>query len=156
MTPEAANLYALIRSLRLGFNRLKALADDMHGDLGVTASMRAVMEAIATEGARPVPDIARSRGVSRQHIQVNVDALLNAGLATQRGNPAHKRSPIIALSAKGKRTFATMRRREAKVLEQLAAGLSPESVIAAGQTITALNEVLVRFQMDGDENAPDT
>jgi DNA-binding MarR family transcriptional regulator len=35
-------------------------------------------------------------------------------------NPAHKRSPLIGLTEKGRRAFARMRAREAPVIEELA------------------------------------
>jgi DNA-binding MarR family transcriptional regulator len=153
MTPEAKNLYALIRSLRTGFNRLKAIADDMHRDLGTNASMRAVMEAIVDNGEQTVPEIARPKGVSRQHIQVNVDALLQAGLVTQRENPAHKRSPLIDLTAEGRRTFRKIQRREAKLLENLAADLPSGAVNTAAETLATLNELLSQLQPKGNDDA---
>lgn len=153
MTPEAENLYALIRSVRTCFNRLKALVDEMHRDLGANTSMRAVMEAIVDDGEQTVPEIARRKGVSRQHIQVNVDALLEAGLVTQRDNPAHKRSPLIDLTSEGRRTFKKIQRREAKLLENLAADLPPDAVNTATETLTALNNVLNQLQPKGNEDA---
>ncbi len=143
MTPEAANLYGLIRSVRTCFNRLKGLADDMHRDLGVNASMRAVMEATADDGDRTVPDIARAKGVSRQHIQVNADALIKAGLAEQRPNPAHKRSPLLRLTPQGRRAFDVIREREKAVLEDLAAAMPSDRIGPARETLDALNRALI-------------
>ncbi len=62
MSRKAERFYATIRILRTCFNRLKSVADEMHRDLGVTASMRAVMEALADEGQQSVPEIARGSG----------------------------------------------------------------------------------------------
>ena len=152
MSRKAEKLYAAIRMLRVCFNRLKRVADEMHRDLGINASMRAVMEALADEDQQSVPQIARGRGVSRQHIQVNVDALLRAGMVEQRENPKHKRSPRIALSAKGSETFQAIRNREVEIIESLARGISEETIDAAFTALSALNEGLVQVERIGDEN----
>ena len=150
MTPDAAHLYELSRALRTSFNLLKGLAEEMHRDLGINASMRAVMEAIAVGGERPVPEIAREKGVSRQHIQVNVDALLGAGLAELWENPAHKRSPLVALTRKGRKTFKKVRRREAKTLERLAAQLPPDAIETAAELLGDLNDLLMQRRSKGN------
>ena len=137
----AVHLYAVIRDIRSCFNRLKALADEMHRDLGVTASMRAVMESLA-EQEQPVPQIARTKGVSRQHIQVGVDTLQRKGLVQLRHNPAHKRSPLVALSPEGQTVFAEIRRREFLVLEQLADGMSPAALNTTSELLRTLTQRL--------------
>ncbi|SLN41442.1 MarR family winged helix-turn-helix transcriptional regulator [Oceanibacterium hippocampi] len=141
MSPDAARLDALIREIRGAFNRLKAVAERLHRESGVNASMRAVMEALG-DGPRPVPDIARARGVSRQHIQVNMDALAAAGLVEAQDNPAHRRSPLYALTPAGVRLFGAMRAAEAALLERLAGEFPPEALGAARTTTAALNRHL--------------
>ena len=49
MTPKEMELMALIGQVRTCFNRLKALAEELHEDLGVNPSMRAVMETLAAK-----------------------------------------------------------------------------------------------------------
>ncbi len=142
MTPDAQTLYALIREVRTGFNRLKGIADAIGDDLGVNASMRAVLEALAEGGEQTVPAIARSKGVSRQHIQVIMDGLAADGLAAPRPNPAHRRSPLFALTQPGRERFDTIRRREAAVLERLAAALDMADIAAGRQALAALNREL--------------
>lgn len=138
MTAKPEQLYELIGEIRRGFHSLKNLTDRLHEDSNLTASMRAVMESLADTGARTVPEIARSKGVTRQHIQVNVDALLAAGLAEAHVNPAHRRSSLIALTTEGEKLFAEVRRREAKVLTKLAASQQRQSLATAIQVLGAL------------------
>ena len=78
--------------------------------------MRAVLEFLRRNGPATVPTIARSRGVSRQHIQALVNLLLGQHLAEAADNPAHRRSLLVQLTAKGAQTIDRMRRREAAVL----------------------------------------
>jgi DNA-binding MarR family transcriptional regulator len=88
--PDLAPLMGRIPRL---FHLIKALGDALHADLGVTASMRGVMVSLAEGEPRTVPDLARERPASRQHIQTVVNDLLAAGLAETLPNPSHRRSP---------------------------------------------------------------
>jgi len=143
---DTEKLYALIVEIRSNFNRLKRLADELHKDLAITAPMRAIMEYVAEHGEQPVPAIARAKGVSRQHIQVNVDALQNGGLVELRDNPAHRRSSLVALSREGHAAFAEIRRSEALVLEKLAEGLDAKDVAAALRVLRSLRKRLDRSE----------
>jgi DNA-binding MarR family transcriptional regulator len=152
MTEPARALYEVIREIRASFHRLKAFADVMHADLGITASMRAVLETVAERGAQPVPEIARTKGVSRQHIQVNVDALCDKGLAELRENPVHKRSSLVALTRNGRVAFDKMRQREKLALEQLADGLSTEDLESGLRVLRTLRERLDQTTPGGFED----
>jgi hypothetical protein len=72
---------------------LKSAADAQTIDLGVTPGMRALMASLADGPPRAVPDLARERSVSRQHVQTGVNELLAAALAEARPNPAHVARP---------------------------------------------------------------
>jgi DNA-binding MarR family transcriptional regulator len=148
MNQKAKKLYGAIRGLRGCFNRLKALANEMHADLGISASMRAVMETLAEEGGKPVPKIARTKGVSRQQIQVNVNALLKKRLVALTDNPAHKRSPLVALTENGRAAFSEMRRREASTLEYLAADFSADALDNASAILSKLNHRLITLEKE--------
>src|SRR5262245_37627217 len=119
---RATDVEKIAREVRHLFQVLRALADVLHKDTGLNASTRAVMEALA-EGPRTVPDVARAKSVTRQHIQVLVDELVKSELIELRPNPAHLRSPLVALTRKGEAVFATVRKREAPLLDGLASGL---------------------------------
>lgn len=151
MTPNAQKFYALIREVRTCFNLLKGLSDDLIADLGINASLRAVMESLAEGDAQTVPDIAKSKGVSRQHIQVNMDGLLAKGLAQSRNNPAHKRSPLYALTSAGEEVFAKVRQRETVILTRLSQTLDSESLEAGGKALAVLNHLLPLEQGADDD-----
>jgi DNA-binding MarR family transcriptional regulator len=152
MMPKARTLYQVIRQVRSCFNQLRALGDELHRDLGITASMRAVMESLAEDGEQTVPQIARVKGVSRQHIQVNVDELLSSALIVLRENPAHRRSPFVALTKKGHTAFKEMRGREAKTLELLAHDFHSDQLEQAVETLVQLKDSLVKMQVKGGEH----
>ncbi len=115
---------ALIGSIRQLFQLLKAAGAALHADIGVTASMRAVLESISRQGPNTVPELARQRPVSRQHIQRIVDQLLERNLVQLEDNPSHKRSPRVALTPRGETAFNAMSEREKTVLSRIARSLS--------------------------------
>ena len=142
MTTNAADLYRLIVEIRRAFHALATTGDNLHSDLGVTSAMRALMEHLDAHGQTTVPDIARAKSVSRQHIQQVANALEAAGLLTFVANPRHKRSPFALLTPKGAETFAEIRNREAGVLADLAARLEDGDPASAADTIARLRAAL--------------
>lgn len=151
-TSKADKLYGVIRQIRLGFNQLKALGDALHQDLGITASMRAVMESLAEDGEQTVPQIARRKSVSRQHIQVNVDALLKVSIVVLRNNPAHRRSPVVAMTKQGQSAFKEMRRREKGILNSLAKEFAVNELEQTLNVLARLNDTLMRTREKGDQH----
>ena len=137
MSTDRTDVEKIALEVRHFFQVLKALADSLHKDVGLNASTRAVMEAIA-DRPRTVPDIARSKSVTRQHIQLLVDELAKSDLVELRPNPAHLRSPLIALTRKGESVFAALRRREAPLLDRLGVGLDARRTALTVQTLAAL------------------
>jgi DNA-binding MarR family transcriptional regulator len=131
-------MVALTQAVRGVFNRLKVLGDELHGDLDVTTAMRAVMETLSDAGPMTVPQIAKLKGVTRQHIQLLADALIEGGFASVKENPAHRRSSLIALTDKGRRTFTKMRAREAPLIEELAAEFDAQELERATGVLTRL------------------
>lgn len=144
MNAEAEALDQLIRQIRRAFQDLRVFGDDLHADDGITSAMRAVMEFCGERGPETVPAIARERNVSRQHIQIIADGLVDRGLAELRDNPRHRRSRLLALTRRGEDVFQDIRRREAQELQVLADGLSEQDVSAAAATLAALRSLLVR------------
>jgi DNA-binding MarR family transcriptional regulator len=118
--------YALILEVRGTFADLRGLSDAMNADLGITAARRAIIEHLATGGAATVPQIAEAKRVTRQHVQIIADELAARGLAAFHDNPAHRRSRLLDLTDAGREAFATIRRREAALLDRLAVLVPPE------------------------------
>ena len=152
---SAANLVDLIAAVRRAFQALKATGDALHADLGVTASLRAVLEQLEAHGPSTVPGVARAKNVTRQHIQQLADAGVAAGLVEARANPAHRRSPLIALTPKGVEVFAEIRAREREALAVLAAALGPEitrrDAVIATATLVRLTGALAPISAEGED-----
>ena len=139
--PDLSPLVARIPRLHY---LLKSLADGLNDDLGVTSAMTGVMASLSASGPRTVPDLARERPVSRQHMQSLVNDLLKSGLAEARPNPSHRRSPKIALTDEGQRHYRLVRQREADILTQTAPSVSQSDLAAATRLLDLLERDLAR------------
>ena len=130
---------ALSLEIRHCFNVLKSASDRLLADSGVTTAQRAVLERLTRGGPATVPQIARERSVSRQHVQTMADALQGSGLVEWRDNPGHKRSQLLALSEKGAQFFAQVQQRERALVQELLAGIDDEQMDGARQTLEQLS-----------------
>lgn len=131
----------LINEIRVFYQSLVQLSEQLHGDSQISIGMRAVLEYLLNNGPSTVPTIAAQRRVSRQRIQTLVNQLMQLSLVEVLDNPASKRSPLIALSTLGRRCFSEMTAKELGLLK--AVEVSDQEVQQAYQTI-----VKVRLSME--------
>jgi len=130
-------------ALSLAF-AVRQWAETLHAELELTASMRGVLEHILLDGPSTVPNIARPRGVSRQHIQQQINMLLEDGFVELRDNPAHKRSSMVALTDKGRGLIQNMRANELNTLSRIQVGVSDNATREAAQVLSAWSSALQR------------
>jgi DNA-binding MarR family transcriptional regulator len=149
---RAELLHAVIDETRRLFHRLANAAERAHADLGLTASQRAVLEALASAGPQSVPQIARAKGVSRQHIQTIANALVDAALIETRDNPAHQRSPLLALTPEGERCFQQVQQREQTILSELAQRFRLVDLETTARTLKTASRLL---EQTNDEQGED-
>jgi len=116
---ELRELGRLVRQTRLLFQELRGAASRVHGGDAQTAARRSVLEELATDGPATVPDMARTRSVSRQAVQGLVDGLIAQGWIERVGNPRHKRSSLLRLTEVGESAIRDMNRRENVALRKL-------------------------------------
>lgn len=126
------------------FQALKSWSDALHAERGISTATRGVLEVLWLNGPATVPMVARERGVSRQHVQQQVDALLERDLVERRGNPAHKRSLMVALTDKGRAIIQDMRADELEALSRLQVGVSDHATGEAVRVLAAWSEALRR------------
>jgi DNA-binding MarR family transcriptional regulator len=123
---------------------LKTVTSALHADLGLNPSMRALIGDLAACGPRTVPQLARERNVSRQHVQAVANDLLAAGLAEALPNAAHRRSALVGVTPEGRRRLRLVGEREAEVLAQIAPAVSPADLGAALRLMEVLERDLSR------------
>jgi DNA-binding MarR family transcriptional regulator len=124
------------------FFRLRAVLEDIHGHSEISGSMRGVMRDLYANGPQTVPQMARRRPVSRQHIQAIVNDLQRAGLVTLAENPRHKRSRLVQLTALGERELQDIFAREHAVLNEVEFPVSVEEIAEATAIIARVRHTL--------------
>ncbi len=130
--------YAVTWLVRRLFRAMGEAADSYLGDIGLTAADRAVMEFLYPDAALTVPGIARRYQVSRQHVQVTANRLVDQGLVTSVVNPRHKRSSLLQLTQAGREAFADIRRREGALLDEIFRSLDPADIATTRRTLESL------------------
>jgi len=135
-------LLNLANEVRLLFHQLVQSGDTLHEAESITMGMRGVLEYVRDNGATTVPDIARNRGVSRQHIQVLVNGLVAQGAVELVDNPAHKRSSLVDLTREGKQTIQRMKRREQRFFSENPPALSAGELRRARKTLQTFRTAL--------------
>jgi DNA-binding MarR family transcriptional regulator len=135
---EGTSLISLIDETRLLFHRLRAVAKELHEQGEATAGRRGILWDLGRLGPQTVPQMARARPVSRQHIQVLVNQLVNDRLVEFVENPAHRRSHLVSLTPKGQQVLRNMKRREAAILSTLVGTVPERDLRAAADVLRAV------------------
>ena len=130
--------YQVVWLVRRLFRSMAQVADGYLAAHGLSAADRAVLEFLYPEEALSVPEIASRYQVSRQHVQVTVNALLEDGFLEARANPRHKRSPLIALTYVGRELFNKIRAIESDYVDALFVDIPADDVDCTRQTLEAI------------------
>ena len=127
------------------FFRMQTAATQYLGQGRHSSGRRSLLKSLA-EGPQTVPEMARRRSVSRQHIQVLVNTLRADGLATTRVNPADRRSRLVTLTGKGRRFLEGLRSREVILFAELADGIPIDDLVKATELVQEM-----RSRLEGEE-----
>ncbi len=142
MMTTATPLEALLDEVRLTWHAMSRAGERLHARERVTLGMRGVLEFLALNGPSTVPHVARSRKVTRQHVQAIVNALVELRLAALAPNPAHERSPLIRLIPEGERVIQRMRERERRFFERAGTGRDEDGLRRAAEILRTVRETL--------------
>lgn len=135
MNNDAYKVTWLIRRL---FRAMADTANVYLHDAGLTAADRAILEFLHPDAELTVPQIARRYQVSRQHVQVTINGLLDKGLVRSTVNPQHKRSTLMQLTDAGRETFASIRATETRVIDELFSNVEIADVATTRRTLETL------------------
>lgn len=114
-TSAGAALTLLTREVLLTNGVLIAAGDALASDLGLSSARWQVMGAIRT-APKPVAQIARERGLTRQSVQRVVNELRRQQFVRLIDNPKHRRAKLVQLTPKGAATLTTLRKRQARLM----------------------------------------
>jgi len=129
--------------------RLRYAANQIHGEGTLTGGWRGILRVLRRNGPMTVPDLARSRPVSRQAAQSVVNNLLKNGLVDRIPNPAHKRSRLVQLTGLSREVIDRMNRRELELATLYAANFSTEDLRRAEEVTRIFREILANEQWEG-------
>lgn len=101
-----------------------------------------LLRTLKLEGAQTVPQIARSRPVSRQHIQKLANGMIADGVIELVNNPAHQRSKLLRLTAKGEAVFQEITDQIAQEAEGLAQDMAITELQVAVRVLRQISERL--------------
>lgn len=109
---------------------------------GLTVRMRAVLEILLRHGEQTVPEIAARLEIQRQYVQLMCNETLSAGFVEQRANPRHKRSPLLALTKRGRTLIEGIISQEMKLMEDIGANLSQDDISTALTVVLTVTDAL--------------
>lgn len=146
MAKKAQALESLIAETILFYQRLQAVAEELHGFKRLSGGKRGVLRDLYQNGMQTVPQMARSRPVSRQHIQTIVNPLAEKELVEFIENPAHKRSKLVRLTQKGVDIVEEMDRQEIEILSQFKINVSEQDILNSASVLKSVREIFKNKQ----------
>lgn len=108
-----------------------------------------MLNSVITQGPQTVPQLARARPVSRQHIQKLANDMVADGLLRFVPNPAHKRSQLIEATPKGLDAYSRMNSSLGDLADQLGEGFSKEELYMTASVLERMRAHLAQNQGGG-------
>ncbi len=118
--------------------RLRAAGERIGATPPAGAGSFGLLRSLKSSGPQTVPQLARTRGVSRQHIQILANGLVEQGLVEFVDNPAHRRSRLLKITDLGERRLAQVTQRIEEAYEDISAGMDPDEIRAAIKVLAEL------------------
>lgn len=124
--------------------RLSVARQRIHGRGWLSRGHRDVLRELDRWGPRTVPELARAKSASRQHVQSLVNPLAERGYVEFVANPAHKRSHRVRLTSVGREFVEAMALSEGELLAKLDIGVGDADVRRAARCLRAVRQALER------------
>jgi DNA-binding MarR family transcriptional regulator len=129
------------------FHLLTALAEQIHGRGEMSAGLRGVLRGLDRFGPQTVPQMARARQVSRQHIQTEVNQLEAERLVELVDNIAHRRSRLVRLTPEGEAYLHAMYQREMAFFAALKLPIPEDALHTTAAVLQAVYDALEHAQL---------
>ncbi|MEU5164254.1 MarR family winged helix-turn-helix transcriptional regulator [Streptomyces sp. NPDC020875] len=108
---------------------------------GMPAGVRAVLDLLRRHGPMSVPQLSRGQALSRQFVQRMVNGAEAAHWVEPVPNPAHRRSPLIRLTAAGDAALTAVTRREREFLRGAGGELTGAEIAACAKVLGRMLEL---------------
>ncbi|UGT54765.1 MarR family winged helix-turn-helix transcriptional regulator [Nocardia asteroides] len=115
---------------------------------GISVGIRSVLDLLGEHGPMTVPQMGRTQALSRQFVQRMVNEAAAAELVEIRPNPKHQRSPLIALTPKGRSAITAVTDRELGVLRGVGGDLTDADIDTCLKVLQHLREPFATVEMD--------
>lgn len=122
---------ALVGEARLLVKRWGARWQWEEGQAGTCPGRSDLLLDLGRHGPQTVPQLARRRRVTRQHVQTLADSLHRQGQVAFAPNPSHRRSSLVMLTLRGKASLAELEIREARWRERMLGRVGEGELTAA-------------------------
>ena len=107
---------------------------------GLTSARWQVLGAIARATEAPsIPQIADAMGITRQAVLKQINVLTGDGLVDALPNPAHKRSPLYALTPRGEAAYQAVVGQWQQHVREIAGNFSSADLDAAIRVLSAMS-----------------
>jgi DNA-binding MarR family transcriptional regulator len=147
-TPAGKVMEELIIAILRNFFLLRAVGKQTGTVTSWGGGYWGLLRSLKLEGAQTVPQLARSRSVSRQHIQKLANEMLQDGVIELVDNPAHKRSKLLHLTPKGEIILQELSAKIALDAENLAQKIDIEDLQIAFKVMELLSSELDKMIKD--------
>jgi DNA-binding MarR family transcriptional regulator len=159
--PSSSNSNVTTNDLRTGFDseiellfsEVNTLSKELRQGHRLPGTMEELLPAelnllqvLARNGPRTVPQIARTRGTSRQNIQIMVNRLEKVGWVESIPNAAHKRSLLVVITPPGRDRLLAATSREQMILKGLSKHVLPSEVREATRFLHRLKALITQKQ----------
>lgn len=121
--------YELIQDVAQTFFLMRQMGQKIGAVTPAGAGAWGLMRSLYEKGPQTVPQIAKARPVSRQHIQKLVNELVEKGWLDFQDNPKHKSSHLVALTKKGEKNFIQFDQNIREYMALLSAHINPDDLL---------------------------
>lgn len=139
---QSHELRVLFDECVLLYLRLTALAAHIHRKGPLSGPRRTVLVSLAESGPQTVAQMARRRAQSRQRFQPLVNALMADGLLEAVPNAAHRQSPLIVLTARGRKAVERIYKVEDAGRAGLRINATPKKIAESVAVVREIREAL--------------
>ena len=146
----AAKLWALTTELMMVFGRMKRFAHVSDPSSVHPGTEFAILDTILRHGCRTVPEIAVSRGVTRQSVQKVVNKLLDVQTLVYADNPSHKSSKYLQVTPNGLKIYQGVKATMIGRYVRAEAGLRKGDVEAAARVLAVIADTWDLKDLDSD------
>ena len=117
--------------------------DKLTNELGLSSARWKVLGAIAlSQTLMTVPQIARIMGQTRQAVQSIANEMEGDGLISFKRNPRHKRAKLLSLTAKGRKTYERLERKQIPWANSITAKISSSDLQLTSSVLLRLINAL--------------